>query len=297
MNKKKLIIIISSIIVIIAILVVSILLIRNYYKNKDNTSTTNEVYAVIKQVNEDSIIVSDKDENGLKTYIINPTGYKKGDLVLIKTKDGKVEDIKVIIEDYASLTTTNEVVVVDDTTATTTTSIVTTKPATTRTTTNTTKIEDKDSMILSYMSSSYENVKNGSVKDTLKNGFVSVVDFIFYDQPIKGVTFKELRNKTKTKVIYYALLIDAGIDSKFPGYKETLSDKYKSAKSKLLAEFLELKYSMCEKSEDGCKQASDDLALLKKSLNLTWDIIKSVFGYVKDLTVPKIKSWYESFRG
>ena len=54
---------------------------------------------------------------------------------------------------------------------------------------------------------------------------------------------------------------------------------------------------MCEKSEDGCAQASEDFKLLKYSLNLTWDTVKTFFGYIKNLTVPKIQSWYESFRG
>ena len=61
--------------------------------------------------------------------------------------------------------------------------------------------------------------------------------------------------------------------------------------------YLDLKYDICEKGPEGCKQASDDFKLLKYSLGLTWDVVKSFFGYVKDLTLPKIQSWYESFKG
>ena len=92
-------------------------------------------------------------------------------------------------------------------------------------------------------------------------------------------------------------MIDSGIESKFPNYKENIGSKYNDIKAKLVAEFLELKYNICSKSKDDCAQVKDDFELLKKSLNITWDFIKNCFVYVKDLSVPKIKNWYESFRG
>lgn len=297
MNKKTKTIIIVAVLLIIIAAAVTIFIFNK--KNKETKSY--EVYGVVKQVNGDSIVVTDKDANTTKTFLIDANDLKEGDLVYIRFNGKEVDTYKVIVDNYASITT-NPITVVEDPEEVTTTTVETTTTSavrnnTTRPTTTTTAI-DKDSTILSYFSNELEATKNNtSTKDKLKNGFITIVDFIFYDGTIKGVTFKELRSATKAKVIYYALLIDAGIDSKFPNYKENISSKYQDIKGRLVAEFLELKYAMCEKSEDGCAQASEDFKLLKYSLNLTWDTVKTFFGYIKNLTVPKIQSWYESFRG
>jgi hypothetical protein len=296
MKNKNTIIYVSILVGLLVILAITLLIV-NY--NKSKQTKINEVYGVVKEVYDDSIIIEDKDGNNSHTLLIEGTKYNKGDLVFIKEKDGRVEDSKLIVENYSELTT-SPIIVVDNTTTTTTTSKVTT--TTKNTTKKITTTVDKDEEVLNYFKSQHLMVTNNkdtstSMKDKLKNGFISLVDFIFYGAPIKGVTFNELKDSTKEKVIYYALLIDGGIDSKFPNYKANISTKYKDIKSKLVVEFLELKYNMCEKSQDGCKQAKDDFELLKYSLNLTWDVVKGFLTNVKDLTVPKIKSWYESFRG
>ena len=296
MKNKKAIIFVSILIVLLVIL--SIILVINNY-NKSKKVNTNEVYGVVKEVYDDSIIIEDKDGSNSKTLLIDGSSYNKGDLIYVKEQDGKITESKIIVENYSELTTT-PIVVVDNTTTTTTTKITTT---TKRVTKNTTSVShDKDSEILDYFKNQHLMVTNNkdtsvTMKERLKGGFISMVDFIFYGGSIKGVTFNQLKDSTKEKVVYYALLIDGGIDSKFPNYKDNISNKYKDAKSKLVVEFLELKYNMCERSQDGCKQAQDDLALLKYSLNLTWDVVKGFLTNVKDLTVPKIESWYESFRG
>ena len=311
MMKKNNVITIISIFVACILITCTILIIHNY--NNSKRMSISEIYGVIKQVNGDSIVVEDPNTGSEKTYLLSGSNLHEGDLVLIKSKGNEVEESKVVVEGYSSITT-NPIIIVEE--PTTTTEVVTTVAPTTTTkvrtttivnnnkpTTTTTKsvTTDKDREILNYFETENIAVSKGekttTFKEKAKNGFITIVDFIFYGGKIKGITFKELKNSTKAKVIYYALLIDNGIDSKFPGYKDTLSEKYKSAKGRLVAEFLDIKYEMCSRSEDGCKQASDDLALLKYSLNLTWDMVKSFFGYVKNLTVPKIQSWYESFRG
>ena len=319
MMKKNNVITIISILVGAVLIVSTFLIIHNY--NNSKRMTVSELYGVVKQVNNDSIVVEDPNTNKVKTFLVSDGNFTVGDLVSIKTKGDKIEESKVIVEGYSSITT-SPIIVVEPTTTenTTTTEVVTTQSVVTTTKERTTSIAspntkittttrptttksvvDKDTEILNYFENQNVAVSRGdkstSFKDKAKSGFITIVDFIFYGGKIKGITFKELKSSTKSKVIYYALLIDNGIDSLFPGYKESLAEKYKTAKGRLVAEFLDLKYEMCTRSEDGCAQASEDLKLLKYSLNLTWDMIKSFFIYVKNLTVPKIQSWYESFRG
>lgn len=304
MKKNSVLIYVICAIVTVALIGAVIFMIVN--NNKKNEQV-HEVYGVIKSVNSDSILLTESTNNQEKTYIIDDnSGYHKGDLVVVKVKGSKVQSYQVIIEDYNSITsipvtttttTTTTTIVIPDTTTTSTGYT----PKTTTSTTTTKVVMSADDTVLGFVKNEYETIKSGdnteSFKDKAKQAFITTVDFIFYDGEIKGVKFKDLTAKGKAKVIYYALLIDAGIDSKFPGYKDKIASKYNDIKGKLVAEYLELKYDICSNHKDGCDQVKEDLNFLKNTLSLTWDAIKSFFGYVKDLSVPKIKDWYESFRG
>lgn len=318
MKKNKNVIIIISVFIGALLILGSFIVIHNYSNSKSKEIL--ESYVIVKDVNKDSIVVEDSNTKDTKTYLTDGSNFHTGDLISIKSKGNKIEEYKIIVEDYSSITTSPIIVVDnDETTTTTTTEPVTTTTTNVNTTTKnnttvksttvvktttkatTTKLSTKDETVLKYIETEHQEIKNGenteTFKEKSKKKFIELVDFIYYGGTIKGVTFKELKNSTKAKVIYYALLIDAAIDSKFPGYKDNISDKYKDIKARLIAEFLDIKYEVCLKSGDDCDQANADFQLLKSSLKLTWDFIKGCFIYVKNLTVPKIKSWYESFRG
>lgn len=74
--------------------------------------------------------------------------------------------------------------------------------------------------------------KSESISDKAKGVFITIVDFIFYDGKISGVTFSELTDAGKEKVLAIASSIDQKIENKFPGYKETISDKATGAFNK-----------------------------------------------------------------
>ena len=128
---------------------------------------------------------------------------------------------------------------------------------------------------------------------TLKSTFIKVVDFIFYDKDINGYYFKDLTASAKLKVISLALKLDAIIDKHFPEYKEELSSSYAKAKDSLITLYLNLTSEFCKNNGATCESAKNDFALLKESLNLSWDVISSL---AKSGTT-KIKEWYEIFSG
>src|SRR5699024_3930891 len=80
-----------------------------------------------------------------------------------------------------------------------------------------------DEEVLSYVNTLKANANNG-ITDTLKSGFITIVDFLFYDGTIAGHTFSELTTSAKLEVLKVALWVDDKIDSVFPGYKETISN-------------------------------------------------------------------------
>lgn len=142
----------------------------------------------------------------------------------------------------------------------------------------------------------FENISNSNDENVLKNGFVSIVDFIFYDKEIGGYTFKELANEAKLKVMKFALVIDQKIESYFPGYKESISsgvkNVYSNVKGFVVELYLDTVSVICENNESICENAKNDFQFMKKSFGLTWDFIKSF----AEAGTDKLKRWYEVFR-
>lgn len=150
----------------------------------------------------------------------------------------------------------------------------------------------------------FENIDNNfslydqdkSIGESLKSGFVTIVDFLFYGGKIKDKTFDELSTSAKLKVLQLAFSIDKKIDSYFPGYKEEISKTgnkvYTNVKSKAVEIYLDITTSICENNEDTCDEAKVGLSNLKNSFSLTWDFVKEISG----VGLSKLKAWYEVWK-
>ena len=153
-----------------------------------------------------------------------------------------------------------------------------------------------DEEVLTYVRSIKNDTESG-ITSTLKNGFITVVDFLFYDGEIAGHTFHELTTSAKLEVLKAALWIDDKVDQVFPGYKETISNGaskvYTSVKNLIVSTYLDITTSICENHSDLCTQAKEDFQDLKQSFGFTWDLIKSLASSGLD----KLASWYEIWSG
>lgn len=140
------------------------------------------------------------------------------------------------------------------------------------------------------------NTSDLDIGKSLKEGFVLVVDFIFYDGTIKGRTFDSLSNSAKIKVLQLAFSIDKKIDEYFPGYKEEISSVstrvYTNLKVNLTKLYLDVTTSICENEYELCESARDGFSDLKDSFSLTWDFIVSSASE----GINKLKEWYEIWR-
>lgn len=143
----------------------------------------------------------------------------------------------------------------------------------------------------------FSKVEKSNNENVLKKGFVTIVDFIFYDEPINGYTFKELASETKLKIMKIALSIDNKIEEYFPGYKETISSGakkvYSNIKGFVVELYLDTTTMICKNNASVCQNAKEDFAYMKKSFGITWDLIKSL----AEAGTVKLKEWYEIFRG
>lgn len=143
---------------------------------------------------------------------------------------------------------------------------------------------------LEHELTTYDN--DQTLSETIKTKFVKCIDFIFYDEEIGGKTFKELTNKAKLKILEITMSIDAKIESKFPGYKDSISSTYQNIKTKIIEKYLETTTNICNNDQELCQTAKEGFNNLKENFGITWDVIK-------DLTknsVSKLKDWYEIWR-
>lgn len=153
-----------------------------------------------------------------------------------------------------------------------------------------------DEEVLSYVNTIQTSANNG-ITDTLKGGFITIVDFLFYDGTIAGHTFSELTTSAKLEVLKAALWVDDKIDSVFLGYKETISNGankvYTSVKGMIVSTYLDITTSICSSHSDLCESAKRDFQSLKQSFGFTWDMIKDLASSGLD----KLKNWYEIWSG
>lgn len=184
---------------------------------------------------------------------------------------------------------------------------------------NDTTLAQTDDEVVSYIEKVEEgittltnNANDTSLKDKLKNTFISLTDFIFYGGEIKGRTFSSLTDEAKEKVLTLYESIDSKINDKFPGYKETIKDTATKTYTKVVDKAVDLKNSIVEKyrnyvGDEGYENTVDSYEEgknnLKDSFSNTKDYIVEkgapIKDYVKDKAgsaKDKISSWYQEFK-
>jgi hypothetical protein len=131
--------------------------------------------------------------------------------------------------------------------------------------------------------------------------FVKLVDFIFYDKPINGIKFKDLTSATQEKLISIVNSIDNKIESKAPGYKETVVDysgrtyTYLGVKLKQGITYIDSKIEQKVNSEiyNNVKETSSEAVdTMKESFGTAIDISKKALQSGKE----KVKNWYEGWK-
>ena len=306
--KKKDIILIS---IITVLTIIIIFLVVHILTTKNTTNTTIEGEVLAKGT--DYILLTTDDSTD---YIINTkdTDYSEGDKIKVETKkvsknkspievtpekitiiekkeNTKIEDNQ---KDKITVPTENTQ---DNQTTTEENNQNNQTSNNTQTIQSTTEENYSEDDVVNYFNDLDNNLTTYSdndetLKNKIKTNFVKCIDFIFYGKEIGGKTFAELSNSAKIKILKIAFSIDSKIDSKIPGYKDTISSAYHNIKSKLVEKYLETTTKICESDQELCKNAKAGFQDLKTNFGITWDIIKSIAG--KGTT--KLKNWYEIWR-
>lgn len=95
---------------------------------------------------------------------------------------------------------------------------------------------EKDNIVIDELNNTLNNIEKSTrdenFKDKASSTFISIVDFLFYDGTIKGISFDELTEKGKEKVLEISSKIDVKLEEKCPGYKEKISNNTSKAYQK-----------------------------------------------------------------
>lgn len=164
---------------------------------------------------------------------------------------------------------------------------------------------EKDNIVIDELNNTLKNIEKSTrdenFKDKASSTFISIVDFLFYDGTIKGVTFDELTEKGKEKVLEIASKIDVKLEEKCPGYKETISNSTSKAYQKA-SEIIKkgaknindfAKSTLGDENYQAIIDAKDELAKYsKEALNFVTGVGSKVFNETKD----KLNEWYQNFK-
>ncbi len=158
----------------------------------------------------------------------------------------------------------------------------------------------KEEKIENYFTEEIENDEKLLEEDTkenkskLKESFVTLTDFIFYNGEIKGTTFSELKTSTQEKLLDKWNQLDSKIENKYPNYKEKTfnftSDKYTKVKEKAN----ELKNIFKDIYDEKIK--SEEIESKKEVVKEKATAAKEKVKEKKDDLKKKLKSWYEEYR-
>lgn len=170
-----------------------------------------------------------------------------------------------------------------------------------------------DIEIMNYVNNIETNVntitKNSDLTETakskLKESFITLTDFIFYDGEINGITFNELSTSVKEKVLEIYTSIDQKIESVWPNYKETIKTTSKNIYTNVKEKTIELKNELKSKykeaiGEDAYNESAqifeEDIDRLKESVSPTIDYVTEKSKETYENVKEKASNWYQNFK-
>ncbi len=164
---------------------------------------------------------------------------------------------------------------------------------------------EKDNIVIDELNNTLKNIEESTqdenFKDKASSTFISIVDFLFYDGTIKRISFDELTEKGKEKVLEISSKIDVKLEEKCPGYKEKISNSTSKAYQKA-SEIIKkgaknindfAKNALGDENYQAIIDAKDELVKYsKESLNYVTGAGSKVFNNTKE----KLNEWYQNFK-
>jgi len=181
---------------------------------------------------------------------------------------------------------------------------------------NTNVVVESDDQLVEYV----ENVElrvndivdkdeiNEKDENILRNTFITLTDFIFYDGEIKGKKFSDLTESCKTKIIDIYTKIDNKIESKYPNYKENIKETSKKTYHNAVEKAKEVKENIVNKYKDYVGEESyndtvDRYEEGKQNMKDVYDIYEPYIEEGKEKVKSgaqkakeKLSEWYKNYK-
>ena len=150
--------------------------------------------------------------------------------------------------------------------------------------------------------------KSIRTENKLKNTFITLTDFVFYGGTIKGMTFNELSDSAKTKVLNTIDSIDTKINNKYPNYKESIKDKSKRTYSNAKEKIKETKQTILDKYKEkvgteSFNETMDAYNSDKENLKEAYSPYKPAVDTAKEKAKEtykkakeKVSKWYNNYK-
>lgn len=172
---------------------------------------------------------------------------------------------------------------------------------------NNNSYENKDNFV-NYLENVNNEVDKVNDENILKNTFITLTDFIFYDREIKKTKFKDLTSSVKEKVLNIYEEIDSKIENKFPGYKENIKSNSLRTYNNIKGKLDDLRNNILNNyknsvGEDEFNDTIDSFNEGKESMN---DTINTYKPYVEESKAKakeyiaqkkdELNDWYQQYK-
>lgn len=154
------------------------------------------------------------------------------------------------------------------------------------------KEEHKEEKIFKFFSEKKEELKEAlnsenveKFKEKGRELFITLVDFIFYDGKIKGVTYDELNEAARKQLFEDLCTIDEFICKYIPDYKENIGSKYNTIKSFISPYY----YKALSKIKELI--GSDNLERINEIIEEDKSLISDLLGKGKQKIQEKYENW------
>lgn len=178
---------------------------------------------------------------------------------------------------------------------------------------NNTSEEVADEDVVNYVSTIENEIENinytesnkESIKEKLKENFIVLTDFIFYDGTIKGKTFNELSSDAKEEILELYEKIDNKIENVYPNYKEEIKDTSTKAYSKAKEMTISLKEYLKKSYIDSVGEDTyqKEIEIIKDTKDKVKEKAEPIIDTAKEKaketyakTKDKLNTWYQGIK-
>ena len=147
-----------------------------------------------------------------------------------------------------------------------------------------------------------------SEENVLRNTFITLTDFIFYDGEIKGKKFSDITDSCKEKIIDIYTKIDEKIESKYPHYKENIKETGKKVYTGAVEKAKEIKEGIVQKYRDyvGEERYNNTAEVFEDDKQNVKDVYEVYKPYIEEgkekaksgieKAKEKLNEWYQNYK-